>query len=424
MKKLIFIFILLYSGLATISGQTEKLDHLFQDFEKSGRATSINIKKPMFSLLKSIDLNDDYLKKIKPILNQVEGIKMVVIPKATYPENLKSENIEIEKMNVQKVNRVNKALDELKFNELMSVNNDGTIMKFLAESEKDGFLENLVFNIDSREENIIFLLNGKMKTADVNRMINADSSVFVPLSTSNDAQNSDSYLSGEAREVADFSGIDVRTGVNVVFKQEKTKSVKVIADADKLKYIVTKVENGILNVYIDNKGEKNLKFKNLSVNISNPDLSVVKASSGGNFKAVNLVKATDLDAEATSGSSINGDFLVENDAKVTVTSGATIKTNLKADDISFVGTSGSSATLEGNADFAKFDVSSGASCKAEKLVTNTAEVESTSGSSLSVTTQKKLTARASSGGSIRYKGNPEIDSKISKISGGSLKQVN
>jgi hypothetical protein len=52
------------------------------------------------------------------------------------------------------------------------------------------------------------------------------------------------------------------------------------------------------------------------------------------------------------------------------------------------------------------------------------EAESTSGSNLSVNAVDKLKAKASSGGTIRYRGNPEITSDISKMSGGSLKPIN
>ncbi|WP_435523995.1 GIN domain-containing protein [Chryseobacterium indoltheticum] len=61
------------------------------------------------------------------------------------------------------------------------------------------------------------------------------------------------------------------------YKQENTSNVKVLADADKLKHVITKVENGVLKVYIDNKGVKNLKFKNLTVNVSSPKMNMIKA---------------------------------------------------------------------------------------------------------------------------------------------------
>ena len=70
MKKIFFIIAVMLSSFATYSAQTEKLDKLFQDFERKGRVTSINIKKPMFKLLNTIDVDDAYIGKIKPILKQ------------------------------------------------------------------------------------------------------------------------------------------------------------------------------------------------------------------------------------------------------------------------------------------------------------------------------------------------------------------
>jgi hypothetical protein len=71
-----------------------------------------------------------------------------------------------------------------------------------------------------------------------------------------------------------------------------------------------------------------------------------------------------------------------------------------------------------------FEISSGASCKAENLRINDANVESSSGGSISIEVKDNLKVSASSGASVKYRGNPEIDSNISKISGGSLNQIN
>lgn len=173
MKKIFFIIAIILNSLVTYSAQTDKLNKLFQDFEKNGGVTSINIKKPMFKLLNTIDVNDAYVGKIKPILNEVDGLKILIIPKATFPDDLKNENLANIGLNEEKTEKVNKALKALNFNELMSMNSDGTSMKFLAEDEKDNYLENLVFNVDSKEENIIFILNGKMKMSDVNKIVNS-----------------------------------------------------------------------------------------------------------------------------------------------------------------------------------------------------------------------------------------------------------
>ncbi|UEQ79113.1 DUF4252 domain-containing protein [Chryseobacterium arthrosphaerae] len=427
MKKIFFIIAIILSGFVTSSAQTDKLNKLFQDFEKNGGVTSINIKKPMFKLLNTIDVNDAYVGKIKPILNEVDGLKILIIPKATFPEDLEDDNVENIKLNEEKSEKVNRALKSLNFNELMTMNNDGTSMKFLAEEEKDNYLENLVFNVDSKEENIIFILNGKMKMSDVNKIINSSELKTNSVSTSvrNDltSDNTSSYLNGDNRNVGEFSRIEASVGVNVIFKQENNRNVKVIADADKLQYVITKVENGVLKIYIDNKGQRNVRFKNLSINVSSPHIYGVKTSSGSIFTVLDTVVENNMDIEAEAGSVIKGNFNIKQDAAVNVSSGSVLKADLTASKLALDISSGANVNLSGQAASAVIDVNSGSSTKLEDLKIASAVAESTSGASLSLFVTDKLKIKVSSGAAVKLKGNPELDAKVDKISGGTLRQV-
>ncbi|QUY58136.1 DUF4252 domain-containing protein [Chryseobacterium arthrosphaerae] len=427
MKKIFFIIAIILSGFVTSSAQTDKLNKLFQDFEKNGGVTSINIKKPMFKLLNTIDVNDAYVGKIKPILNEVDGLKILIIPKATFPEDLEDDNVENIKLNEEKSEKVNRALKSLNFNELMTMNNDGTSMKFLAEEEKDNYLENLVFNVDSKEENIIFILNGKMKMSDVNKIINSSELKTNSVTTSvrNDltSDNTSSYLNGDNRNVGEFSRIEASVGVNVIFKQENNRNVKVIADADKLQYVITKVENGVLKIYIDNKGQRNVRFKNLSINVSSPHIYGVKTSSGSIFTVLDTVVENNMDIEAEAGSVIKGNFNIKQDAAVNVSSGSVLKADLTASKLALDISSGANVNLSGQAASAVIDVNSGSSTKLEDLKIASAVAESTSGASLSLFVTDKLKIKVSSGAAVKLKGNPELDAKVDKISGGTLRQV-
>ncbi|MGG7440971.1 GIN domain-containing protein [Chryseobacterium arthrosphaerae] len=427
MKKIFFIIAIILSGFVTSSAQTDKLNKLFQDFEKNGGVTSINIKKPMFKLLNTIDVNDAYVGKIKPILNEVDGLKILIIPKATFPEDLEDDNVENIKMNEEKSEKVNRALKSLNFNELMTMNNDGTSMKFLAEEEKDNYLENLVFNVDSKEENIIFILNGKMKMSDVNKIINSSelktNSVITSVRNDLTSDNTSSYLNGDNRNVGEFSRIEASVGVNVIFKQENNRNVKVIADADKLQYVITKVENGVLKIYIDNKGQRNVRFKNLSINVSSPHIYGVKTSSGSIFTVLDTVVENNMDIEAEAGSVIKGNFNIKQDAAVNVSSGSVLKADLTASKLALDISSGANVNLSGQAASAVIDVNSGSSTKLEDLKIASAVAESTSGASLSLFVTDKLKIKVSSGAAVKLKGNPELDAKVDKISGGTLRQV-
>ncbi|MFZ4931938.1 DUF4252 domain-containing protein [Chryseobacterium sp. Mn2064] len=431
MKKIFFIIAIILNSFVTYSAQTDKLNQLFQDFEKNGGVTSINIKKPMFKLLNTIDVNDAYVGKIKPILNEVDGLKILIIPKATFPDALKDENLANIKLNEERTEKVNKALKSLNFNELLSLNSDGTSMKFLAEDEKDNYLENLVFNVDSKEENIIFILNGKMKLSDVNKIVNSNgitsssvsTSVTTSVKTDFTSENTSSYLNGDSRNVGNFSKIDVSEGVTVNFKQENTRSVKVIADADKLQYIITRVEDGVLKIYIDNKGVRNLRFKNLSVNVSSPNLQRIKTSSGSIFTAVNTISENSLEIEADSGSILKGKFDIKQATAVSVTSGSVLKADISAQKMALSTSSGANVTLSGQVASAAIDISSGAYCKAEDLKINTGIVEATSGAALSILVTEKLKVSVSSGADVKLRGNPELDATVDKLSGGSLRQI-
>lgn len=428
MKKIFFILTIFLTSFANYSAQTEKLDQFFQSFENKGGVTSIDIKKPMFDLLDRIDISDEYIGKIKPIMRDVDGLKLLVFSKITFPDHLKSENVGQIKMNEEKSERIAKLLNSLKLNELMSMKSDDVSMKFLAENSKDGILENLIFNVDSKDENVVFILNGKMKMDDVNKIINSTNtkvtSSKISLTTNFASEDTSSYLSGENRNVGQFSGIDVSAGVKVVFTQENNTSVRVFADADKLQNVITKVENGILKVSIDNKGTKNLRFKNLSVNVSSPKMDRIKASSGSNFTTVNEIRGKEMTVDASSGSGVVAKFQISGTSNFEASSGSTVKASINSDKVLVKSSSGSSIKLEGNTEYISIDASSGASCKADQLTANIGVVESTSGSNVSVSAKDKLTVKASSAGSVKYRGNPQIESNISKSSAGSLNQIN
>ncbi|MCU7618394.1 DUF4252 domain-containing protein [Chryseobacterium sp. PBS4-4] len=422
MKKIFIIFALAFSHFFNVYGQKDKLNQLFDKYQEAEGVTSIKIAKPMFGMLSNLNIGDSELDQIKPLLSKIDGLKVLITEDSGNTKSL---------INVSQLNKeITSYLKNMNYNEIMSVNNGESKIKFLSSEAKDGILEDILLRIDSGGgENILVMLDGKLSMDDVNKIINSSETNTTSSKTSTtrssfNSENTSSYLNGENRNVGEFSGIEVSTGVNVVFKQENATNVKVYADSDKLQNIITKVENGVLKVYIDNKGAKKMKFKNLSVNISSPKMDDIKTSSGSTFTVVNSIKENNLRIDASSGSNVAGKFTINNTTDLTVSSGSNVKANITSGKIIMKSSSGASANVEGNADVGMIDVSSGAVVKAENLRVNVAEVESTSGSSASVNVQNKMRVKASSGGSVKYKGNPKIDSDVSKVSGGSLSSIN
>ncbi|WP_336965472.1 DUF4252 domain-containing protein [Chryseobacterium contaminans] len=425
MKKLFIIFALAFSHFFNVYGQKDKFDQLFDKYQEVEGVTSIKIAKPMFGMLSSLNIDDSQLDQIKPLLSKINGLKILITEnpeKGNTPEGRKVQT------NMSQLSKdISSYLKNLNYNEIMSVNNAGAKVKFLSAEAKNGILDDLLLSIDGGSgESIFVMLDGKLSMDDVSKIINSSETKKNPISSTRSnvtSDNNSSYLNGEARNVGDFSGIQVSTGVNVIFKQEKPTSVKVIADSDKLEYIITKVENGVLKIYIDNKGVRNLRFKNLSVNVSSPRMESIDVSSGSNLTIVNSIQEKNMKIDASSGSNITGDFKVSNAATISVSSGSNIRAGITAGNIGIKSSSGSNMSLSGKADSGTIDISSGALCKADELKFTSLETEATSGGNLTVNVSDKLKVRASSGGTVRYRGRPEIDANISKTSGGLLRPI-
>ncbi len=421
MKKIFFIFALAFSHFFNVYGQ-DKLDLLFEKYQDVEGVTSIKIAKPMFGMLSSLDLGDAELDQIKPLLSKITGLKVLIAEKSTDGKSAKGTHMS------QIGKDISSYLKSMNYSEIMSMNSNGAKIKFMSAEEKNGILDDVLLTIDGGgAESILVKLDGRLSMDDISKIINSNDTNTNPVTdTRNDltSRGNSSYLNGESRNVGDFTGIQVSTGVNVVFKQESPTSVKVTADADKLQYVITKVENGILKVYIDNKGVKNLKFKNLSVSVSSPRMENIQTTSGASFIVVNTIREDNINVEVSSGSNINGKFNVADNMNISVDSGSNIRAGVTAGKIALKGTSGSNTNLEGTAGMGMFEVTSGAVCKAENLSISNAIIESSSGASISLAVKNRLKVEASSGASVKYKGNPEIESNISKESGGSLKQIN
>ena len=91
MNKLLIIFALFFSHFFHINAQKEKLDQLFEQYQESEGVTSIKISKPMFNMLNKLNIDDSELSQIKPLLNKINGLKILIVEKPESSANLGSE---------------------------------------------------------------------------------------------------------------------------------------------------------------------------------------------------------------------------------------------------------------------------------------------------------------------------------------------
>lgn len=196
-----------------------------------------------------------------------------------------------------------------------------------------------------------------------------------------------------------FSAIKATEGLNVYLTQGNTESITVEADENLHELILTEVVDGVLKIHTkENIGRASAK----KVMINFKDITAITSTSGSDVYSTNTITANHLKLKSTSGSDM--------------------KLDVNTSVLECESTSGSDLKLSGKTDRLIAEATSGSDIKASNLIAQSSQVKATSGADISVNTQKELTAKASSGGDIKYYGNPEKVSKKDGTSGSIRKQ--
>jgi hypothetical protein len=205
----------------------------------------------------------------------------------------------------------------------------------------------------------------------------------------------------ESRSVGSFAGIKVSEGIDVFLKKAGKEALRVEVTGVKLSEVITEVSGDYLKIHLKDGEYPN--GRTVKVYVSYVQLTKLSASSAANIFADGVIKVNQLSLSASSA--------------------ATIDIELDADKLEVSASSAADLELRGKANTLEIDVSSAGEVDAYDLMAESVEVEVSSAGSAKVNAVKEINADASSGGSIRYKGNPER-SNINSSSGGSVKKSN
>jgi len=194
----------------------------------------------------------------------------------------------------------------------------------------------------------------------------------------------------------DFTKVKVSTGLDLYIRQGDKVSLTVEADENLHDIIITEVDNGRLKIY----SEKNIwRAKARKVYLTVTDLEELKVTSGSDAYSENTLKVKDFELSVSSGA----------DANITV----------DADNITTSASSGADLRVSGKANTHYSSASSGSSIRAFALKSRNVTVKVSSGADINIHASESINAKASSGGDIDYRGNPEnVNKKTS--SGGSV----
>ncbi|MFN4285860.1 MAG: head GIN domain-containing protein [Lacibacter sp.] len=230
--------------------------------------------------------------------------------------------------------------------------------------------------------------------------------LFITSVLSASAQQSFVENEAEYRNVAPFRKIRVGDGIELIITQSEKVSVAATASRPEyLRRLKTEVVDDMLKLYYDRESlsDWTASGKKLKVYVSVARLEQLTAVAGAVVRVEGELKASDLQLAVRSGASFRGNVQVSK-AVVEAESGARMQ-------------------LSGEAGNLFVNASSGGRVEAFDLAAGRADVKVASGAVVQTTAGEDLVLYASSGGSIRYKGNAKIAGLHIK-SGGTVRKYN
>jgi hypothetical protein len=211
-----------------------------------------------------------------------------------------------------------------------------------------------------------------------------------------DSITGDGKVVTQQREVSEFSGIKVSSGIDVYLTQGETTSVVVEADENLQEWIKTDVTGSVLNIHTD-KSIRLAKMKKVMITCKSIDK--IEVSSAGDVTGLNQFKTDKLD--------------------INMSSAGDLKFEVEAHEIAISISSAGNVDLKGNTDSLKADLSSAGDLNAFDLKARVGDISVSSAGNAKVFITDEASFHSSSAGDIDYRGEPSIK-EIHTSSAGSV----
>jgi hypothetical protein len=202
----------------------------------------------------------------------------------------------------------------------------------------------------------------------------------------------------ENRSVSSFKGVRAAEGIDVYLKKGDKEAVRVEVTGVDLRDVITEVSGDYLKIHME---DGNYRNKTVKVYVTYVEVDKLSASSAANIFSESIIKTRSLSVSASSAGTVDVQIDVDNfEASASSAGDVQVKGKAKSIDVS-ASSAGEVDAYELEAENVSAGVSSGGSAKVHAV--------------------KSIEARASSGGSVRYRGNPDR-SNTNSSSGGSVKK--
>ncbi len=204
----------------------------------------------------------------------------------------------------------------------------------------------------------------------------------------------------EERKVGSFDEIQVSQGIDVFLIKGTKEKVKVEASGIDLDEVLTEIYGDRLKIHLEGNRYRNPSVK---VYVTYVSLESIAASSAATVTADGIIKADRMDID--------------------VSSAADVEVKVEVNELTLSASSSGDIEVSGKTKYLDATTSSAGGVDAYDLEAQIVRVRASSGSGSKVYAISEIDAHASSGASIRFRGNPN-KSRTDSSSGGSVRKSN
>ena len=197
----------------------------------------------------------------------------------------------------------------------------------------------------------------------------------------------------EVRNLDTFSGIGISISADVYYTPGNTHEIKIEGDAKDVDDLITKVEDGFLQVKYPSSWR--VRHSKLTIYITSKELDAVKVSGSAKFKSGEPVTADEMDFAVSGSGDIHFDKLNADEVDVKISG------------------SGDIILLNGNADELSAKISGSGKINAEAFEVNEFSASISGSGSVRITAKEELDVRISGSGKVYYHGTPRVNSSSS-----------
>ena len=191
----------------------------------------------------------------------------------------------------------------------------------------------------------------------------------------------------QVRKVSGFTAIEISGAIDLYLAQGNEDAVAVSASSDDIaNHIRTELRDNVLKIYFENKGWNWKSWTNTKMKayVTVANLKRLEVSGACNVRTTDILKANDLMVEMSGASDFFGQVSLQN-LRMELSGACSVK-------------------MSGVAEKATIGLSGASSMKSYDLKVDYCKLDASGASDIRITINKELSARASGGSSINYRG--------------------